>query len=342
MRTCSTTKLALFAASCLALLAATTGVAAAGPESGKAGAAPGDKAAGASPADNKIQEARDHYDRGLKLYDSGDYDAARVEFERAYQIAPSYRILYNIGLVQRQKQDYVGALRNFELYLSEGGASLPDVRRKQVEGEIAEIRSLIASATVETNVPEAEIFVDDVPVGKTPLREPVLLNPGRRRITATKRGRLPAAKVVEVAGRDKLTVKLDLAEGKQLIVLNKPVRRVPWIGWGVTAVLAGGAAFTGVTALGANSDNKEQRDLAGVSADDLDASSSKARTFGLVTDGLVVGAVVAAGISTYYTIKWGQEYSIEDERYERKQREQQRQALVPKVYVTPVGAFGTF
>lgn len=333
MRTCSTTRLALVAAGCFTLLASTPGTASAGPESNKAAGAP---------ADDKIQEARDHYDRGLKLYDSGDYDAARVEFERAYQIAPSYRILYNIGLVQRQKQDYVGALRNFELYLSEGGASLPDVRRKQVEGEIAEIRSLIASATVETNVPEAEVFVDDVPVGKTPLREPVLLNPGRRRITATKRGRLPAAKVVEVAGRDKIAVKLELAEGKQLIVVNKPVRRIPWIGWGATAVLAGGAVFTGVTALGANSDNKDQRQVAGASAEDLDASTSKARTFGILTDGLVAASVIVAGISTYYTIKWGQEYAIEEERYDRQQRDQQRQARSPKVYLTPVGAFGTF
>ena len=34
-----------------------------------------------------MAEAKVHYDRGLQLYDEGAYDGARVEFERAYELA---------------------------------------------------------------------------------------------------------------------------------------------------------------------------------------------------------------------------------------------------------------
>src|SRR4026208_2260108 len=51
------------------------------------------------PRASKTDEARARYERGLKLYSDGAYDAARSEFERAYAIAPTYKVLYNIGLV---------------------------------------------------------------------------------------------------------------------------------------------------------------------------------------------------------------------------------------------------
>jgi Tfp pilus assembly protein PilF len=67
-------------------------------------------AAGAQPAhgdESKRDEARQRYQRGLQLFNEGNYEAARVEFERAYQLSPSYKILYNIGLCYEQLGDYV-------------------------------------------------------------------------------------------------------------------------------------------------------------------------------------------------------------------------------------------
>src|SRR5262249_23789803 len=47
-----------------------------------------------------MDEARAHYSKGVQLYNEGSYDAALVELERANKLAPSYRILYSIGLVK--------------------------------------------------------------------------------------------------------------------------------------------------------------------------------------------------------------------------------------------------
>jgi hypothetical protein len=58
----------------------------------------------------------------------------------------------------------------------------------------------------------AEVSVDDLPRGKTPMTDAIIVNAGRRRITASVPGRVPAAKVIEVAGADSVEVLLDLAD----------------------------------------------------------------------------------------------------------------------------------
>ncbi len=270
--------------------------------------ASGPKSAPATaPADRKVDEARSHYERGLKLYDEGAYDGARVEFEKAYELAPSYKILYNIGLVRKQLADYVGGMRNFELYLSEGGANVPEARRAEVAREMNELRGRIGSVTVTANVPDAEVFVDDVSVGRLPLAKPVLVNPGRRKISATRAGRIPATRVVEVAGSVSIPVKLELQESRTVVMVEKTQRRVPWVGWGATAALAIGAGATGYFALKTESDLDDAKAKPNADPDDLDSKKSTARTLSVVSDVCTVAAVVTGGISLYYTIKWGKD-----------------------------------
>src|SRR3954470_7819868 len=66
-----------------------------------------DSSSGAAPAQSeKVKEATTRFERGLALYDDGDFDAALVEFNRAYSLSPTYKILYNIGKIERGKNDY--------------------------------------------------------------------------------------------------------------------------------------------------------------------------------------------------------------------------------------------
>ena len=63
--------------------------------------------------------------RGVELYQDEAYRAALIEFERAYEISPDYRLLYNIGGTKLQLQDFLGAARAYERYLTEGGDEVP-------------------------------------------------------------------------------------------------------------------------------------------------------------------------------------------------------------------------
>jgi hypothetical protein len=285
----------------------------------------------AQPAASK-EEARSRYERGKQLYEEGAFDAALIEFQRAYDLAPSYKILYNIGQVHRQRNDYASALRVFERYLKEGGADIDAKRKAEIDKEIAQLKGRVATLQITTNVPGAEILVDDEPVGKTPLAQGVLVNSGKRRITASKEGRVPVSKIINVAGSDTMKIALDLVEssgggpattappataappasaapgappatGTSTSTSLSPEKPpVPWLAWTITGALGVGAAVTGILALGASNDLKDKRAQPDASRKDLDDGSNRTKTLALVSDLLLVGTVVAGGVSIYLTV----------------------------------------
>jgi hypothetical protein len=265
------------------------------------------------------QEAATRFRKGLELYNDGDYQAALVEFRRAYDLAPSYQVLYNIGQVYFQLQDYAGALTALERYLAEGGAGVPAARRADVEKDVAKLRQRVAHLEVATSVDDAEVALDDAPIGKTPFPKPVLVSAGKHKLTATKSGRVTATKVFEIASGDTLKLSLDLPDASP--PAQPPPEAPPrpatpasadattssgslvWLGWVATGALAIGAGVSGGLALSASSDLATQRETAGTSRADLDAASSKTRTLAIVSDVLTASAVVAGGVTLYFTLK---------------------------------------
>jgi hypothetical protein len=175
------------------------------------------------PTNPVLRDAASHFERGVKLYEELDWRAALIEFERAYSIAPHYAVLYNIGQCRYQLQDYAGALNAFEQYLALGGAQGPADVVRQVKATIDDLRGRVARVLVTANVDDAEITVDDVVVGKTPLASPLVVSEGRRRIGAGKAGYASAARTVDVAGKDSAEVTLRL---EPLAPVAAPVARV--------------------------------------------------------------------------------------------------------------------
>ena len=259
--------------------------------------------AGAGDQSPKMDEAKERFRVGLKLYDDGAYEAARVQFERAYELAPSYKLLYNIGLVYNQLHDFVGSLKACQRYLTEGGAEVPADRRAEITKLISDLKLIIASVTVATNVPGVEVSVDDAVVGKSPLSEPILLNPGRRKVSGKLEGRLPDAQVITVASGDKTEVKLNLVEPKRTVV-NKGGDWKPVVAWVVTGALVAGTTVTGILTAKASSDLKDlesTRDKDGSLGQQLNDQHTKMKTFGLVTDILGACTIVSAGVAVYFT-----------------------------------------
>ena len=273
----------------------------------------------AQPDKAAAAEARSRYDRGKQLYEEGAYDAALIEFQRAYELAPSFRILYNIGQVYRQQNDYAGALKSYERYLAEGGKDIDAKRRTEVDGEIGQLRGRVATLQITTSVSGAEVSIDDVSIGRTPLAQPVMVNAGKRRVSAAKAGRVPVTKVVTLAGADALQVDLDLVEpgappasaasgkapapsavGPPAVA---PPPRVPWIGWALTGAFAVGAGVTGALALKASGDLKNERNDPAASRQNLDSERSKTKTLALVSDVFSGAAVIAGGVSLYFTLR---------------------------------------
>ena len=168
--------------------------------------------AAAPPTAAAKAEAATRFKKGLDLFKDGDYQAALIEFRRAYDLAPNYQVLYNIGQVSFQLQDYPGALAALQRYLTEGGRNVPGTRRAEVERDIEKLKQRVANLEIVVNVEGADITVDDVSVGKSPLGKPLLVSAGKHRVTVARAGYTSGAKLVEIASSDSQKVDFQLTE----------------------------------------------------------------------------------------------------------------------------------
>jgi hypothetical protein len=157
------------------------------------------------------KQASAHFTQGVELFEEGAFRAALIEFERAYGIAPDYRLLYNIGQAQLELHDWLHATQSYERYLTEGGASIPADRRREVEENLSALASRVGRLSIHVNVQDAEVFVDDQRIGMAPLPTTVAVNLGQHRIYARTRVGTSAEKVVDVAGGELVNVFLELA-----------------------------------------------------------------------------------------------------------------------------------
>lgn len=272
-------------------------------------------------AKDDIGDARAHYKKGLELYEDHAFDAALIEFQRAYDMAPSYKILYNLALVHLQLNDWAGAARSFKGYLDDGAKKIDQKRRVEVERELKKLEGRVGNVEVVSNVEAAEILVDDQEVGETPLDGPLSVNSGKRRITVSKNGYIPVTRVITIAGGETKKVEFELRTGTAPptaatpsekpaqpptvssptpVEPEKPGRKVPWLWWGVAGGLAVGTGVMGVLTLSSQKDLDDKKDKPS-RKDDLDSAASKTRTFAIVTDVLLVGTVATAGIAAYLT-----------------------------------------
>jgi hypothetical protein len=100
--------------------------------------------------------AADHYDRGLRLYEQGDYEAAIEEFVSAYCHTPYHRVLKDIAQSFERMVNYEKAVAYLERYLRETPAEEEEERRVQA-ARMEVLRGLPARIRVATVPPRAKI-----------------------------------------------------------------------------------------------------------------------------------------------------------------------------------------
>ena len=104
-------------------------------------AAPGTRTAHAEDAATK--QAKEHFFKGEKLFALGRFEAARDEYEAAFEAKPLPEFLYNIGQCHRNLGDYESAIFSFRKYIK----LKPDANnREAVEELIDELEDELAQA----------------------------------------------------------------------------------------------------------------------------------------------------------------------------------------------------
>jgi PEGA domain/Tetratricopeptide repeat len=272
-----------------------------------------DTAADAS--DDQVTQARKHFSQGLKLYKDGDFDAALVQFERAYAAKPNFKVLYNIAQSNFELRQYVEARDALRRYLKEGEGSIDPERRSSVEGDLSELERRIAHVKLEVDASGATVYVDGKKVGVTPLGARLDVSEGQRTISVESPERGTKQRVVRVAGGEEQTVQITFETDSSARLLAgagptpppafRPTRGLG-AGFWVTGIgalaLGAGAGVTGYLALQARDEHEAKLGRFGVDRSDLDDSRDEAKTFALTTDALAAGAIVCAGIATVLLI----------------------------------------
>ena len=270
-------------------------------------------------AEDAEQAARRQFDNGVELYEAGKLEQASVAFERAYELKPTYRIMFNIAQVENDLGHFAAALRAYTRYLAEGGDAISDQRLAQVRSEIERLNSLVGMIVVESEIEGAEVYVDDRREGETPLDGPVFVDLGEREVVIKRGVEAVHRERVRVAGGERVVVEVSGGEAEAEAELpgepaeeepeplgaeedDGPRRTWTWVAFGVGGAAALGAVITGSVATSRHSEVTGKCD--GKDCDpELRSDADAVESLSLATDVLigVAAAATVTGVVLYFT-----------------------------------------
>jgi hypothetical protein len=202
------------------------------------------------------QEAMSHFKVGKSLYEAGRFAEAAREFANSYELSKRPELLYNIYVSYRDASDGPNAIEALRRYLEL--ATLDDATRVNLQARLRAMQQ--ANAGKEPPPPE-----QTSPPVAAALEQPAPVEPAP----------VPEPVAPEPA---------------------ESASPVPFVLLGVGGALVIGGAITGAIVLGKESDLKEACPSDRCSnPDDLDKRDS-AHTLAIVTDALIAGGVVLAGV----------------------------------------------
>jgi hypothetical protein len=123
-------------------------------------------------------EALAAWDRGMNALDAQSYATALPEFKRAYELSHNPRVLINVGVCEKNLNDFVSAEKYWKEELAEGEGKLSPNEKQTLESYIATVHQFTTTLTVTANVPGAALTIDGQDEGKTPFLSPVAVNVG--------------------------------------------------------------------------------------------------------------------------------------------------------------------
>jgi hypothetical protein len=156
-----------------------------------------------SPADDR---AREQYELGFELFEAGKFEQAAVALRKAYELKPSWKILYNLAQAENNANRFAAALWAYTRYLADGGAEVPKERLTEVKGEIKRLNGLVGMVVIQGGPDGAEVLVDKESKGRTPLDGPLFVDLGRHEVIVDHGGKRLFDRVVTLAGGEKVVL----------------------------------------------------------------------------------------------------------------------------------------
>lgn len=174
-----------------------------------------------SPAFAQVDEYKQRMDKGVRLFQDKNYEAAIVEFREAYNARPKASPLVNISLCYKGLFNYPKAIAALEEALAKHSDTMDEGTKKAAESAIVEMRDLLAFITIEVTPKDASITIDgdDLPEGA--LDKPIPLGPGPHRVGARAAGHAGSEQTITLASGEKdRKVRIALTPDKGFVTIR--------------------------------------------------------------------------------------------------------------------------
>jgi len=155
-------------------------------------------------------DERKDWDAAKELFSAADYDGALLMFKKVYGSSKNPRVLYNIGVCEKNMHNYARAIRAWSLQFN-FPEKLTSQDQSKLEASIKVVLPFVSKLELEVNEAGAEVTVKDDVIGMTPLTEAFTIDVGQQEVTIKKEGFKDKTVKVNVVGGEvaKLRVKLD-------------------------------------------------------------------------------------------------------------------------------------
>ena len=136
--------------------------------------------------DAEREQARHLYDEAIQYGKRGEYRRAKASLSAAWSLVKSWEIAVNLGSAEIRLGQFRSAAEHLAWGIRDGTAKEgedypPIVKAKTLLEEAA---SRVGQLKLVADEPGAAVFVDEEVVGRTPLADPLYLDPGEHVITA--------------------------------------------------------------------------------------------------------------------------------------------------------------
>lgn len=159
----------------------------------------------AAAAPEKNSPAARAFAQGMRHYKKSNYEKAIEAFNESYKLHPHFLTQCNIARCHERLSDMTRAAIHYERCLKEGGGD--SGKAQEIREALKNVMTFVAKITVRSpGTAPAEVFIDGVPAGKTPLES--LVNPGPHEIEVRRPGERP----------QRTTVQLDIGEERSIVL----------------------------------------------------------------------------------------------------------------------------
>lgn len=268
-------------------------------------------------ADEPVQSASQLFEQGLELIEQEKYQEAAIAFRTAYDLAPNYKVLYNVGEAERLVGHHAKALEAYTRYLDEGGEEIDAERAAYVREVIAELRWKVGSIQVECPVDGAVVLIDGRPRGHTQLPSAIAVDVGTHEVAVVADGEELHRETVEVVGEQEALVVVVIEQppvepappvpvaapsasaeptaGSSTSSDGEPERVWTWVAFGAAAATGVTAAITGNLALSRSREINAQC-IENTCPYELHDEADQARALALTAD-ILLGVTAALAIT---------------------------------------------